>query len=714
MKRGLRRRATTSNLAADTRSPKTIRLRFSLSLSLHRTPIIVPLSSDLVSPVPHLLASNLPPSDAERIIVQDAIDIVSAQNDAIIATSKALGSQKLDPAVTRRLEAGLEFVQAHRNVLSSVRLLPPELIAEIICIYSDSFLLHSHPHIITLAKNGVIYPWALSQVSRLWRSTALSLHHLWGQLIVDTCLWKSNQPSTSFLGLFANLVDRSQNAPLCIYFCTPRDVQVDELRPIIDILTSHSDRWDTVYLVSTYSVIKAFEGVRRRLSSLRRLYLSFTGEDPIADQEPIGMFEVAPRLTSLYLGTSLFVGKVLLPWSQFTVFLDGGDSSNGFVREKIVPASQSLVELQLTRLPNEELCRKWPEVQLDNLRLLLINFYSNEEEEPQDAITDNFLRSLKVPSIEEIRITNYPGNIIPPLTSLIYHSLQCTSLQELAISTYYLGEFQPGELASFLELTPSLRRLSIYLPSVLDLHRLVLNSDTPQPLLPNLEELFIFVYDSISGYEEVLAQLAVSRCEQRTSTAPSQTCHFSQATNRTIYSESTFEDVRRFQHMRIIFPAAVLCHSGHEVIECCHSGTANDLSPLAMDRVTTLKNWTPLANSLPSIFSYFWSPSPKLGMKIKRALQVSQFFSNIENVRVESVQELYLSDIHHLMYHVSNLSSSEVPGDNLYHFRRRAKALLDKWAPFLLNDLHNRRWAFQGGHSIVYVPKDGGKSHPQH
>jgi len=61
------------------------------------------------------------------------------------------------------------------------------------------------------------------------------------------------------------------------------------------------------------------------------------------------------------------------------------------------------------------------------------------------------------------------------------------------------------------------------------------------------------------------------------------------------------------------------------------------------------------------------------------------------------------------MHHISNLSSSEVPGDNIYHFRKRAKALLDKWAPLFATDLHNRHWAFQGGHSIVYVPKDDGK-----
>ena len=64
---------------------------------------------------------------------------------------------------------------------------------------------------------------------------------------------------------------------------------------------------------------------------------------------------------------------------------------------------------------------------------------------------------------------------------------------------------------------------------------------------------------------------------------------------------------------------------------------------------------------------------------------------------------LQQSDIHHLMYHLYNLSPSDLPVENIYHFRKRAKALLDNWFAMLLGDVKNRNWAFQGQNSIYYI-----------
>ncbi|KDR80245.1 hypothetical protein GALMADRAFT_136765 [Galerina marginata CBS 339.88] len=671
------------------RHNSTLKITNRFSLSIHWSQLPPIHNVGLTSPVPHLLSSNAPPSETEKSLIQHAIDTVSAQNDEILAISKTLGTSKLEPTTSRRLEAGLEFVHAHKGVLSPLRLLPLEILAEIISLYSESFLLQSHPHIVTHATTGVTYPWVPSQVSRLWRSAALSLHHLWAQLVVDTCLWKTKQPSKSFLGLFATLVDRSHDAPLCLYFCTPRNVDVEDLRPIIDVLVSHSERWTTVYLVSTYPVLAAFQGVKGRLSSLSRLYLSFSGDEQ-STKTPIDMFETAPQLRSMYLGSSYFTGEVLLPWSQFLVFLDGGELSNGFAREKIIPSSQSLIDLHLSRFPMDDIQKSWSNSKLDDLLSLEISFNNLEEEEPHDITVDNFLGSLTTPSIRNIRITNYPGNLIPPLTLLIHRSLQCTALQTLSLSTYYLGESEAGELSSLFQLTPSLEKLSIYLPHIVDLSQLIFTPDSP-PLLPNLEQLYLFVYDSVNGCEQVLSQIASSRCEVQDNPLDSEA--------------SSPKKPCRLRHMRLVFPGTVLCHTGHELLES-YDSAAEEPTQTLLERVSLLKDWAPLANSLPSIFAYFWTPSPKLGLKIKRAFQVSQFFSLIENVRVNSVQELYLSDIHHLMYHIYNLSSSDLPGGNVYHIRKRAKALLDKWAPFLCSDIRNRQWAFQGAHSIVYIPKD--------
>jgi len=58
------------------------------------------------------------------------------------------------------------------------------------------------------------------------------------------------------------------------------------------------------------------------------------------------------------------------------------------------------------------------------------------------------------------------------------------------------------------------------------------------------------------------------------------------------------------------------------------------------------------------------------------------------------------------MYHLYMLSPSDLPGENIYHFRKRAKAMLDNWSSLLRNDIKNRNWAFQGQNSIYYINHD--------
>ncbi|KAF8887986.1 hypothetical protein CPB84DRAFT_1786602 [Gymnopilus junonius] len=667
-------------------STKSIGLKFSLSLPRGTSATSesnIPNNAEFASPVPHLLRSNFPPSDSEGVLIQDAIDRVSAQNEALLSSTSS-NSTKPSPGTLKRLESGLEFVQIHKSILSPLRLLPEEILGDIFSIYSNSFLLAEHPHIVTLSTHGITYPWNPSQVCRSWRSAALSLHHLWGQLIVDTCLWKSRKPSKSFLGLFATLIDRSHDAPLCIYFCTPPNTDVGALRPIIDVLVSHSERWSTVYLITPYSVVNAFQGIKGRLLALSRLYLSFGIEQPIDGAIPdsndmvVDTFEIAPKLRSMYLSTTSFSGRVLLPYSQFLVFLEGGERANGHAREHILPSSSStLIDLSFARFPMDDLQKPWPKMDLPQVTHLDMKFENvNEEDDLNDNLQDNFFGNLSLPNIQSLSIANYPKNILPVLSSFILRSSHCMMLQSLSFSTYFLAEHEPGELGAFFELTPYLKRLSVYLPHPTDLMRLVARPESDLPLLPRLEELYIFVYDTLEGYEDVLSNIASSRCEP---VEPSDCFPYSSSLSRPT----------RLKHFRLVFPGAVLCHAGHEMMESWSSSALPRIYSAATtkafeERLGVLKDWTPLANSLPSIFSYFWSSSHKMGLtKIKKAFQVSQWFSMVESVKIEGAKELYLSDIHHLMYHISSLSSSEVPGDNIYHFRKRARALLDKWSTFL-------------------------------
>lgn len=91
-----------------------------VSLASRETPKLHP-NLEFIPPVPHLLTSNEPPSDAERSLIQDAIEDMSAR-------------QVLDP------DPALEFIRLHRSALSTFRRFPNEIIGYIICQYSESDL----------------------------------------------------------------------------------------------------------------------------------------------------------------------------------------------------------------------------------------------------------------------------------------------------------------------------------------------------------------------------------------------------------------------------------------------------------------------------------------------------------------------------------------------------------------------------------------------
>ncbi|KAF8962550.1 hypothetical protein BDZ97DRAFT_1101640 [Flammula alnicola] len=243
------------------------------TLSLHRT-LSPNYNDDFTSPVPHLLNSNAVPTDSERRLIQDAVDRVSVlTGDILEALHGGIASEretgfKLDGGKPR-LEAGLEFLRVHKAILSPVRQLPAEILAEIISINAESFLLNPHPRLVLDSSNPVNFPWSPSQVSRFWRETTLSLHHLWGQLIIDACLLKGKKPSKAFLKFFTLCLERSQDAPLHIYLCSPTR-QPEDLTPFLDLLMAHAERWQTLYLLTKPSFLNALEGVRDRLSSLTR------------------------------------------------------------------------------------------------------------------------------------------------------------------------------------------------------------------------------------------------------------------------------------------------------------------------------------------------------------------------------------------------------------------------------------------------------------
>ena len=88
-----------------------------ISLSSPETPKPHP-SLEFIPPVPHLLTSNALPSDAERTLIQDAIEEVSVAYEQIFTTRQ--------PEVLVS-DSVVKFMQLHRSVLLTFQQLPNEI-----------------------------------------------------------------------------------------------------------------------------------------------------------------------------------------------------------------------------------------------------------------------------------------------------------------------------------------------------------------------------------------------------------------------------------------------------------------------------------------------------------------------------------------------------------------------------------------------------------
>ena len=413
-------------------------------------------------PFPHLLHSNIPPSDSEALII---LKVVSRVQETIQEHGPA------DRMTKYQFNRACQFVHAHKGVLSVIRRIPPELLQEI-------FIL------VAAFPEGLNIPWALSQVCQLWRTTALSVSVLWSRL--PTIHLRKDTPQ-SFLPQIGELLVRSRDAPIHIYIYSPYGVVYDH--PIIDILVLHSERWQSVTIDSTTVMVSALKGVKGRLSSLKMLSLTVFPSPGVVG--PFDMFEDAPQLRSVNMDGP-HPGDIRLPFSQLTHYrerLMGGTST--------IALATSLTTLETVRCAGSP---NMPIVTFPFLLILKVNF---------EGLTQEFLENLTLPAIRVIWTSGFCGHLITILTTMISHSHSPCLLQKLTLRT---SELDPGELTRLLRLTPHLVYLDLPLPPPEDLTNLIIRQNK-RPLVPLLEML-IFQADALRPTEtgQILNALAVSRC----------------------------------------------------------------------------------------------------------------------------------------------------------------------------------------------------------
>ena len=534
-------------------------------------------------PFPHLLQSNIPPSDSEAADILKVISDVEAQS-LRLQEIQELGADRM---TKYQLDHAHQFVHAHKGVLSAIRRIPPELLQEI-------FIHITVPW--TYSRWNTI-PWALSQVCRLWRSTALSVSSMWSRL---PTIYLHKKIPNSYAAQIRELLVRSRDAPISFYLYAP----FKELNshPIIDALVLHSERWQTVAIDSTTPTIFAFKGIKGRLSSLRTLSLEVWRQtDPVV----FDMFEDAPQLREVSLDGP-FPGEVRLPFSQLTRYKERVRGRG--MADFTISLATSLTTLEISRLSES------PDIPVTTLPLLVtlkVQF--------DDIISQGFLENVTLPAIQEILIAGFEGNLITVLTAMISRSQSPCMLKKFAFRT---SELDSGELTTFLRLTPHLVELNLPLPPPEDLSNLIIKRNS-RPLVPLLQML-TFEAEAVRRAEtsQALNDLAVSRCYQNTSLVTSESV---------VPGDVPPADHQTLKELRILFKSSRTCHYELRFLE----------NWVQSEESKQLEVWK--ENLLQEVPELEGRPAPrKRKFDLKWCERVFDIFSNIEKFQVTNVNAIYV------------------------------------------------------------------------
>nr|GAT59098.1 predicted protein [Mycena chlorophos] len=312
-----------------------------------------------MSELKQLLESNLPPDAQQRLIVEHQIQYLDFEID----------KQEMDffyfESTYRDLLAERAQVQ---RILSPMRRVPAELLAEIFLYFAPSFPPESElyanrsPSRSDEIRRPAI-PWFLAHVCRSWRATALSLGCLWAIVHVDLSLDDRDYPEDQPIWKpkpFGSLIFAEEELDLDVPYVIPgpepdeheddnarveaalgkaeacfrlaRNVPVGvylnvgtiaELR-FLDLFLSYSSNIGEMILshIATVDALRVLMNTEETFPRLRRLALSVQVDEETGQMQFIFPWARAPNLTDLSVASASVHTVALgdIPLAQFTRF----------------------------------------------------------------------------------------------------------------------------------------------------------------------------------------------------------------------------------------------------------------------------------------------------------------------------------------------------------------------------------------------------------
>ncbi|KAH6906506.1 hypothetical protein BKA70DRAFT_1563805 [Coprinopsis sp. MPI-PUGE-AT-0042] len=618
------------------------------------------------SPVPHLLLSNEPPTDEERIVVEHAVAEIRAR---IALLDEKLKHRPRNQLLRWRRARLADFLKAHERVLAPWKRLPFELLMEIF----SHFTLPA-PTEVSISTHVFVSP--QPGICRRVELRKKTLH-------------------PKYIAMLNRHLEWSMGAPLRVTI-TSSHRDYPESHPALEAVLVHASRWELLHAEISLPALKPFEKIRGQLSGLRFLTLGTSAYDRVTSAlvdaglvaapripsgRPFALFEGALNLRCVDIRGFLPEGMVL-PWGNLEAYKENVNNVGGM--KNFVTGYPRLKHLAI----DDNVGVAWDGiVTLPYLKTLEFNYNHWSEVDGDIAINH-----LVLPALEDAAFTGLSAGLVPAVRSLLVRSA-CDNLQRLM---FLPATTLPGQLSELLELTPNLVGLKCGPVPNQDLERLV-GHLANRPLVLALQRLRVYMRGSsvgMLGDENLYRTLANNRC------------------NLPNNGGNTSPGVLR--ELRITARCIV------DNVQSTLEGWSADVpQPSSVQEPIRLKYmlltfWPRLDDGydIYPLHTPGWKKKA-LDLDSKSAERLNGIFLDVEKMPVTSCRDLHVSRIHFVLKRITQLPPNRIPSEKKYRFRKRAELILQQWQPFFTRCVESMHWVKVGRHSVVYIP-DGDALRIQH
>ncbi|KAJ7912091.1 hypothetical protein B0H13DRAFT_555228 [Mycena leptocephala] len=400
-----------------------------------------------------IIRGNIPPNELQSREIRLMLGTSQAE---LLTLEKAISQV---PSVPFELEQQRSFhlksIADFQRALSSIRRIPPEILAEIFTLCRNNSL-DSETYSTADPREA---PMLLGHISSYWRSICHGTPLLWDQVQLISGLGMPELPCVK------EILARSRNVPLFVQLTTPHGMSLRQepmclpVEPVVGLFLDLHRRIKTITLhIPSLNLLPPHNMQSFPiLASLDIILADANGEPDVTSV--LSVFKDAPSLRSVSLIAHCSPAQSFvpaLPWTQLTEL------------RLHMPISLRDAYVILTRCQKLQIARLSDCTRSDNIErvehivqladLWIFDFAT----EGDDVVPDTFFDAFSFPNLRALVIR---ADCWSPHILLTFHDRSRFQLQSLELDGLFLSS---DEVVELLKLLPTLRQLELKFCSIDD------------------------------------------------------------------------------------------------------------------------------------------------------------------------------------------------------------------------------------------------------